>query len=110
MLTATTWLVMIMMVFLSAFSLPNDIKSHTIYTIVTKPVRPSEIVLGRIVGFAAVGTALLAVMGLFSYVFVVRALNHTHDLSLRDLAPSGCRRLAGRTTGRTGTTRNHFIR
>jgi hypothetical protein len=102
-LTATTWLVMVMMVFLSAFSLPNDIKNHTIYTIVTKPVRPSEIVLGRIVGFTMVGTALLAIMGLFSYVFVVRALNHTHELAMRDLT-SG----QGEHSGRTGTTRNHF--
>ncbi len=108
-LTATTWLVLVMMVFLSAFSLPNDIKSHTIYTIVTKPVRPSEIVLGRIVGFAAVGTALLAIMGLFSYVFVVRALNHTHELSLRDLASGSQDASAqGERSGRTGTTRNHF--
>lgn len=104
-LTATTWLVMIMMVFLSAFSLPNDIKNHTIYTIVTKPVRPSEIVLGRIVGFTAVGTALLAIMGFFSYVFVVRALNHTHDLSMGDLAPTVAQ---GELSGRTGLTRNHF--
>jgi hypothetical protein len=107
-LTATTWLVMIMMVFLSAFSLPNDIKNHTIYTIVTKPVRPSEIVLGRIVGFTAVGTALLAIMGFFSYVFVVRALNHTHELSMRDLATSSASDAQGELTGRTGTTRNHF--
>ena len=108
-LTATTWLVLIMMVFLSAFSLPNDIKNHTIYTIVTKPVRPSEIVLGRILGFVAVGTALLVIMGLFSYVFVVRALNHTHELSLRDLTPASASgdSSTGEQSGRTGLTRNH---
>ena len=37
------------------FSLPADIKTKTIYTVVTKPVRPGEIVLGRIVGFSLVG-------------------------------------------------------
>ena len=88
-LTATTYLVLLMMLFLSAFSLPNDIKNHTIYTIVTKPVRPSEIVLGRILGFAAVGTALLVIMGLVSYAFVVRSLKHTHELSARDLVAAG---------------------
>ena len=107
-LTATTWLVLLMMVFLTAFSIPNDIKNHTIYTIVTKPVRASEIVLGRILGFAAVGTALLAVMGLFSYVFVVRALNHTHDLSERDLtAVTSASAAPGERAGRTGLARNH---
>ena len=39
-----------------ALSLPADIKNRTIYTIVTKPVRASEIVLGRILGFTVVGT------------------------------------------------------
>jgi len=84
-LTATTYLILLMALFLSAFSLPADIKSHTIYTIVTKPVRPSEIVLGRILGFAFIGTVVLAIMGLFSYVFVVRGLSHTHQVSLNDL-------------------------
>lgn len=83
-LTAATYLVLLMVLFLSAFSLPNDIKNHTIYTVVTKPVRPSEIVLGRIVGFALVGTVMLAIMGLVSYWFVVRALNHTHDVDVRN--------------------------
>src|SRR5687768_4697451 len=50
-LTATGYLSILMALFLSAFSLPADFKSKTIYTVVTKPVRPSEIVLGRIAGF-----------------------------------------------------------
>lgn len=41
-LTATTYLVLLMALFYSAFSLPADIKNHTIYTIVTKPVRPAR--------------------------------------------------------------------
>ena len=106
-LTATTWLVLVMMVFLSAFSLPNDIKSHTIYTIVTKPVRPSEIVLGRILGFAAVGTAMLAIMGFLSYVFVVRALNHTHELTARDLTAAASSAGARRSAPAGPVRRNH---
>jgi len=81
-LTATTYLVLLLALFLSSQSLPADIKSHTIYTVVTKPVRASEVVLGRIVGFAAVTTFLLLVMGLISYVFVERGLAHTHKLKL----------------------------
>lgn len=63
---------------MTAFSLPDDIKNKTIYTVVTKPVRATEIVLGRIVGFAAVGSVLLAVMGLLSFLFVWRGLSHSH--------------------------------
>jgi ABC-type transport system involved in multi-copper enzyme maturation permease subunit len=80
-LTTTNYLVMLMAVFLSAFSLPNDIKHKTIYTVVTKPIRAGEIVLGRTLGFSAVGTVMLLLMGLISYVFVVRGLSHTHELN-----------------------------
>ena len=84
-LTATTYLVLLLSLFLSAFSLPNDFKHKTIYTIVTKPVRAGEIVLGRIIGFSIIGTVMLAAMGLCSYLFVVRSLNHTHDVDVFNL-------------------------
>jgi hypothetical protein len=105
-LTATTYLVLLMALFLSVFSLPTDIKNHTIYTIVTKPVRAGEIVLGRILGFTAIGTLLLAVMGVLSYFFVVRVLNHAHDVEITSL-----RSAAGDTTdkrvGRTSSVQGH---
>ncbi len=84
-LTATTFLVMLLAIFLSAMSLPSDLKNRTIYTIVTKPVRTGEIVLGRILGFVAIGTVLLLVMGAASYVFVNRTIDHTHTLTAADL-------------------------
>ena len=74
-----------MALLISAFSLPADIKNKTITTVVTKPVRTAEIVLGRIVGFTLIGSALLAVMGLASYVFVVRSLAHTHEIWTDDI-------------------------
>ena len=88
-LTATSYLVLILALFLSAFSLPTDIRARTLHTVVTKPVRPSEIVLGRILGFTIIGTALLVVMCVVSYVFVRRGLDHTHTLALEDLRPIG---------------------
>jgi ABC-type transport system involved in multi-copper enzyme maturation permease subunit len=84
-LTATTYLVLGIALLLSAFSLPGDFKSKTIYTIVTKPVRAGEIVLGRIIGFTIVGTILLAIMGLGSYVFVMRSLDHSHEIDVSSL-------------------------
>lgn len=74
-------LVLLLGLFISAFSLPADIKNRTIYTIVTKPVRATEIVVGRIFGFSLIGSMILAALGLFSYVFVVRGLNHTHEIT-----------------------------
>jgi ABC-type transport system involved in multi-copper enzyme maturation permease subunit len=84
-LTATTYLVLLIALLVSAFSLPQDFKSKTIYTVVTKPVRAGDIVLGRILGFTIVGTALLAIMGLGSYVFVWRTLSHTHEVDVGSL-------------------------
>ncbi|HTQ38036.1 MAG TPA: hypothetical protein VMJ32_03360 [Pirellulales bacterium] len=99
----TTYLVVLMALFISAFSLPNDIKNRTITTIVTKPVRTAEIVLGRIVGFTLICTTLLAVMGFCSYVFVVRSLAHTHDIHPEDINAAALDP-AHLQPGRIGTT------
>ncbi|HEV2969010.1 MAG TPA: ABC transporter permease [Pirellulales bacterium] len=109
-LTATTYLVMLLALFLSAFSLPADIKNRTIYTVVTKPVRTGEIVLGRMLGFSAIGTALLVVMGAASYVFVSRTLDHTHELTAADLtdAPSWLGTPGGKKEGKTSFAHGHF--
>ncbi|MEX0642792.1 MAG: ABC transporter permease [Pirellulales bacterium] len=108
-LTATTYLVLIIALLVSAFSLPQDFKSKTIYTVVTKPVRAGDIVLGRILGFTIVGTVLLAIMALGSWVFVGRTLFHTHEVetaSLEEIIDS-----QGVVIGKKGrTTRNLFHR
>lgn len=80
-LWGTQLLVLMMGMLISAFSLPDDIKKKTIYTIVTKPVRATEIVIGRIVGFGALATALLALMGVISFLFVWGGLSHNHQIA-----------------------------
>ncbi|MFK7820687.1 MAG: ABC transporter permease [Planctomycetaceae bacterium] len=79
-MTGTSYLVLLLGLFLSCFSLPTDIKSKTIQTITTKPVRATEIVLGRILGFGGVGTLLIVGMGILSYFFVVRGIEHAHEV------------------------------
>jgi len=88
-LTATSYLTVLLALLLSAMSLPTDIKNKTLHTVVTKPVRPSEVVLGRMLGFTAVGTMLLAIMAAISYGFVIRGLSHTHKLTAADLKATG---------------------
>ncbi|MGE0756454.1 MAG: ABC transporter permease [Pirellulaceae bacterium] len=88
-LTASNYLVLVLALMLSTFSLPTDIKNKTIYTIVTKPVRLFEIVLGRIVGFSLIGTFILAGMCVISYVFVVRGLSHTHEVETTPTVMAG---------------------
>ena len=79
-LTTTNFLMLLLGFLLSTFSLPADMKSRTMYTITTKPVRTLEIVLGRFLGFGFVGTVLIVLMCGVSYVFVVRGLAHDHQL------------------------------
>ena len=84
-LTATTYLLLGTALLLSSYSLPGDFKSKTIFTLVTKPVRSGEIILGRILGFTLVGTVLLAIMAVVSYLFVSRTLSHTHRVESQSL-------------------------
>ena len=58
-LNFTIYLAMLFSLVLSALSLPADIRDRTLHTVVTKPVRKIEIVLGRVLGFVFVGTVLL---------------------------------------------------
>src|SRR3954469_17006576 len=101
-LTATTYLVLLIALLVSCFSLPNDFKSKTIFTIVTKPVRSSDIVLGRILGFTIVGTVLLAIMGLCSGIFVWRMIDHTHAINLETL--ENIYDASGKVVGKKGRT------
>jgi hypothetical protein len=80
-----SYLVLFVTLLVSCLSLPTDIKQRTIYTVVTKPVRASEIVLGRILGFTCIGAALLGVMALLGYFFLARMVDHTHEIIPSDI-------------------------
>jgi ABC-type transport system involved in multi-copper enzyme maturation permease subunit len=84
-LNLTIYLTMLFALVLSALSLPADIRDRTLHTVVTKPVRKIEIVLGRVMGFLCVGTVLLGIIGLISYGFTVRSLSHDHRLTADSL-------------------------
>ncbi len=98
-LTATNYLVLMLALLISTFSLPDDIKNKTIHTVVTKPVRPTEIIAGRVVGFTLVGTFALLLMGLTSYFFVRRSIQHTHTATAE--------RVGDRIEGKTSYNANH---
>ncbi len=110
-LNAINYLILLIALLTSTFSLPNDLKNKTIYTVVTKPVRPSEIVLGRMIGFTIVCSIPLAIMSVGGYLFIVRSLDHRHELTEADLRPIPVdalgRTSAGSKQGTTSTTHNH---
>ncbi|MEX2316837.1 MAG: ABC transporter permease [Pirellulales bacterium] len=84
-LTTTTYLVLFIALLVSAFSLPQEFKSKTIYTLMTKPVRAGDVVIGRILGFALVGTVILTAMAAANAVFVERMLHHIHEVEVTGL-------------------------
>jgi hypothetical protein len=63
-------LVLISALLMTSFSIPNDIKRQTIYTIVTKPVQRLEIFLGRFAGFMFVLTLGLIFMVVAGLLFI----------------------------------------
>ncbi|QDU47018.1 ABC-2 family transporter protein [Symmachiella dynata] len=71
-LTSISWLILPLVVLLACWGIPDDIKARSMHTVVTKPVYRSEIVLGRIFGYAMIGTVALVVMGAAGYLWLDR--------------------------------------
>ena len=70
-------LITVMVSVLSPISLPQDIQSQTIFTVVSKPVRRLELVWGRMLGFMAMVTALIAIFGGISLLYLWRNVRGT---------------------------------
>jgi hypothetical protein len=68
-------LLLIAFLIVAAFSIPTDIRKQTIHTIVTKPVEPFEVFLGRFLGFAALMTLVLLVMSTISLFYLGRSID-----------------------------------
>ena len=71
-LTAISWMILPVALLLSCWGLPQDIKDRSLHTVVTKPTRRNEIVIGRFLGFAAIGTLVLVFMSLVGYFWILR--------------------------------------
>ena len=73
-LQTISWLLLPVVFFLSCWALPEDIRIRSMHTVVTKPARRIEIVLGRIFGMGIVMLMVLVSMGLIGYIWIVRQL------------------------------------
>ena len=69
-LFASALIVTLTAVVLACTSLPREIESRVIYTIVTKPTTRLEIVIGKVLGFARVSGLIILVMGIFTYIYL----------------------------------------
>src|SRR5262249_40597701 len=60
---------------LAALGIPAEVRSQSIHTIVTKPVEPLEIVLGRFLGTIVLMTIVLVTMSLVSLLYLGREID-----------------------------------
>ncbi|MGH7199565.1 MAG: ABC transporter permease [Planctomycetaceae bacterium] len=74
-LLVITALVLVVMLLVSCWGLPADIQARSLHTVVTKPVRRNEIVVGRLLGYVAVGSIILGIMGAIGYVWINRQVS-----------------------------------
>jgi ABC-type transport system involved in multi-copper enzyme maturation permease subunit len=68
-------LLTVMVLFLAPISIPNDIRFQTIYTVVSKPVSRLELIWGRLIGYMAMVTVILLIMGSVSLFYIERIVN-----------------------------------
>lgn len=71
-LTAISWLTFLVVLILCCFGIPEDIRLRSIHTVVTKPARRFEIVLGRMIGMSMIGGVVLLVMSSIGCLWIVR--------------------------------------
>jgi len=80
-------LLTVMVTILTPLSLPTDIQQQTIYTVVSKPVRRIELIWGRMIGYMALVTVLVAVFGGISLFYLWRTvgttIRQTEDLAIK---------------------------
>ncbi len=71
-------LLTVMVTIMTPLSLPTDIQQQTIYTVVSKPVRRLELIWGRMIGYMALVTVLVAVFGGISLFYLRSTVGATH--------------------------------
>jgi hypothetical protein len=79
-LTTITWLTLPVVLLLCCFGIPEDIRLRSIHTVVTKPARRVEIVLGRMIGIWLIGCLVLVLMGTVGIFWINRQIPNSKSL------------------------------
>lgn len=82
-LTTVSWLTVPVVLLLSCWGIPEDIRLRSMHTVVTKPVRRNEIVIGRILGFSVISALIISVMGVVGYIWILRQMPSNASLICR---------------------------
>jgi len=70
-LSLTNLLLCLLTIIVSIYTLTNDIKQMQIYTVITKPIRRYQLLLGKLLGVVLLSTALLALFSAIIYTITV---------------------------------------
>jgi len=70
-LSLTSLLLCLLTIIVSVYSLTNDIKQKQIYTVLTKPIRRFQLLLGKLLGVILVDAALLVFFSAIMYAIII---------------------------------------
>ena len=70
-LSLTNLLLCLLTVIVSIYTLTNDIQQRQIYTVITKPIRRYQLILGKLLGVALLSTVLLTLFSAIIYAITI---------------------------------------
>jgi len=77
-LSLTSLLLCILTIIVSIYTVASDIEQRQVYTVITKPIRRFEFLLGKLLGVLLLGTTLLIFFSALIYTFAVYAPRYLH--------------------------------
>jgi hypothetical protein len=85
-LSLTGLLLSLLTIIVSIYTITSDIEQRQIYTVVTKPIRRYQLILGKVLGVVVLDTALLALFAgiLYGLTSLMPRLMHPSDQELQD--------------------------
>ena len=66
------FLVLPVALLLACWGIPEDVRRRSLHTVMTKPVRRAEVVMGRMLGYVGISTLVVLVMGVVGFVWILR--------------------------------------
>jgi len=85
-LLVMTVLAVVVGIFMATYSIPAEVESKVAYTVVTKPVSRSEIVVGKTLGMSLLVLAMLVPVGLGAYIYITIRSGGVQTLAAERLA------------------------
>jgi hypothetical protein len=90
-LMAMTVLTVLVGVFFATYSMPAEVESKIVFSLVTKPISRTEIVVGKTLGMSVLLAALLCIVGIGAYIYISISAGGVQSLAAARLDEAGKR-------------------